>query len=400
MTNQPDSEAMGGIAERLSKELGMDESQITIVPDEDLAKYSTMGVGGIADCVAKPVTKESLQALLRLCLSSKIPYEISGCGSNTIFGDIHGVLIDTKALKNILLLQYAHNIIKDRDAIKRLTETIKNGEPVHIEVQAGFPLHGRKGLATLAEEFSLSGLEYAIVIPGTIGGAAVMNAGVGTVETARIVEEVELIGPNGEPLRLSNEQLRYDHRYSKLQDHYKGCVVYAVRLGLSKGSHDKISKATKERLEERANQPKGPSIGSMWRRRGNVMRRYGDKTSSVQYYTDEVIWEAGCAGWTSENGKARVPDEKDCISFIVGSKKKRLGGETNTYPSLYDVLELTKMVYDQVLAKRDVRLVLEGRFLGVTKQGNPLSNVVDELLAHTDQKYALGNLRYELGQSE
>ncbi|MFT4297876.1 MAG: FAD-binding protein, partial [Candidatus Woesearchaeota archaeon] len=278
--------------------------------DVPLSKYSTMRIGGAAQRVATPKTKDMLVELVKRASAENIEFRVSGFGSNIIFGNLD-LLINTSDLRRILLPQ-------EQDMEK--LDTIPLGQPAYLELEAGFPLSGKNGLARLAERYSLKNAEFLVGIPGTIGGMAVMNAGVGSVDSARIIRDVNLIAPDGQILVLNHGELGFSHRFSRLQTDYKGFVVYSVKVQLEKAEQHSISENTQKYLDKRYEQPTGPSIGSLWVRRGYIREDQRDIPSPTQYDADDVLGNAHCGGIASSSGRLFVPNDGRFISYVVAQR--------------------------------------------------------------------------------
>jgi UDP-N-acetylmuramate dehydrogenase len=370
-------------------------SEVKFEYDQSLKEYSTMHIGGTAKCVANPVSREGLQAIVRLCSNNGVSYHRRGRGSNTIYGHINGVLINTPDMRKILSVNCKGKTYTDLESAHEAIKGLEKGEDVYVEIEAGAPL---PGLSRLAAQYGLSGAEYVIGIPGTIGAALAMNAGVGSTETISptgakdIFEVAYSVDPRGKMETLTREKLAAAHRYTTLQDpdKYGNHIVYSVVVRLTKGDLNEVQTRTAEKLRERKLEPKlrdSPHIGSMWRRRGNP------DTSGMQWYTDDVAYDSGCAGMSSSNGSVHVPKEKHYVSFFLASAPGWLSFSAPPRPTLYDVVELVKKFYDKVQESKHVKLVLEGRFMGETNKGRSLYGVVEDVLAN---KCSLADVKDEL----
>jgi UDP-N-acetylmuramate dehydrogenase len=354
------------------------QSMATMLFDESLARYSTIGIGGIADCIAKPLTKEGLQEIVKRCHENSLPYYVRGRGSNTIFGNVKGVVINTEELRSVL---------SPYDFFQTVLPSKNEGTPLWIEAEAGIPLFGQVGLARICERYGLSGMEFSVGIPGTLGGAVVMNAGVGPTEISKIVKDVTVVTPQGDLRTFSKDELGFAHRYSNLQDKYNDHVVYSVILELTKGNIDDVTNNTDEYLRRRTDQPKGRSIGSLWRRRGYVREDEKHLANAVQWYADDILRHSHCEGMTSTNGTIYIPQDSRFISYFIARECE------GRKPELVDVVELAKRVYDIVINAQSIKLVLEGKFIGTTKSGMMLNDVVQKLF---EDKYTLDQVRSEL----
>jgi len=231
-----------------------------------LADYTTWRVGGAAQWFAEPDSPEQLQALLAWAHGASLPARVIGAGSNLLVSDagLEGLTLCNRRLQGAEL-----------DA----------GSGV-IEAQAGEPI---PTLARRAARAGLSGLEWAVGIPGTVGGAAVMNAGAQGGCTAEVLESVTVIDPRrpDHPFELTNSELDFAYRHSRLQQ--EELVVLAARFRLQAG-HDpaELSRRTSGNLHSRTStQPyQQPSCGSVFRnpepqKAGQLIEALGLKGLSI-----------------------------------------------------------------------------------------------------------------------
>ncbi|MEL7223383.1 MAG: UDP-N-acetylmuramate dehydrogenase [Cyanobacteria bacterium J06576_12] len=208
-----------------------------------LAKLSTFKVGGSADYLSLPKTPEQLTAALSWARAEDIPVTLLGAGSNLLISDkgLPGLVICTRALRH-----------SEFDSVTGL-----------ITAAAGEPW---SSLAWKAARNGLKGFEWTIGIPGTVGGAVVMNAGAHGGETADILVEAEVIDADGSLHTLKPEDLAYRYRTSNLQGSDK--TVTTAIFQLSPG-HDPaaVKAATAEDLRQRrTTQPYHlPNCGSVFR---------------------------------------------------------------------------------------------------------------------------------------
>ncbi|MDM7937141.1 MAG: UDP-N-acetylmuramate dehydrogenase [Cyanobium sp. CZS 48M] len=210
-----------------------------------LADYTTWKVGGPAEWFAEPASGEELVALARWALTENLPLRLIGAGSNLLVSDggLAGLTLCNRRLQGSVI-----------DAASGL-----------VEAQAGEPI---PTLARKAARAGLSGLEWAVGIPGTVGGAAVMNAGAQGGCTADWLQEVTVLDPGrGDgPFVLQASELEFAYRHSRLQA--EPLLVLSARFRLSSG-HDpaEISRRTSANLSSRtSSQPyQQPSCGSVFR---------------------------------------------------------------------------------------------------------------------------------------
>ncbi|MCT0203346.1 UDP-N-acetylmuramate dehydrogenase [Synechococcus sp. CS-602] len=210
-----------------------------------LLNYTTWKVGGAAEWFAEPAACDELIALARWAGSEQLPLQLIGAGSN--------LLISDEGLDGLVICN------------RRLQGSRLDASSGWLEAQAGEPL---PSLARRAAKAGLSGLEWAVGIPGTAGGAAVMNAGAQGGCTAEWLETVTVLDPaaGGEPFTLKGSELQFAYRHSRLQ--LEPLLVLSVCFRLSAG-HDpaEISRRTTANLQSRtSSQPyHQPSGGSVFR---------------------------------------------------------------------------------------------------------------------------------------
>ncbi|MBW0167281.1 MAG: UDP-N-acetylmuramate dehydrogenase [Vulcanococcus sp.] len=231
-----------------------------------LADYTTWRVGGSAQWFAEPESALQLQALLAWAQAEGLPSLVIGAGSNLLVSDagLEGLTLCNRRLQGAAI-----------DASTGL-----------IEAQAGEPI---PSLARRAARAGLSGLEWAVGIPGTVGGAAVMNAGAQGGCTAEVLESVTVIEPHkpNQPFELRAGELDFAYRHSRLQE--EPLVVLSARFRLNAG-HDpaELSRRTSANLHSRtSSQPyQQPSCGSVFRnpepnKAGQLIEALGLKGLSI-----------------------------------------------------------------------------------------------------------------------
>ena len=207
-------------------------------------------------------------------------------------------------------------------------------EGTNLIVQAGAAL---SALAQKAAQSGLTGLEFASGIPGTLGGAVVMNAGAYGGEMSQVIQQVTLLAKDGEQITLSGKEMRFGYRKSIVKE--KPYLVLEAELGLKESNPVFIKTAMAElNAKRREKQPlEYPSAGSTFQR-------------PAGHFAGKLIMEAGLAGFRI--GDAQV-SEKHC-GFVINR-----GNATAK-----EVKELIDMVQQIVYQKTGVKLELEIRCLG------------------------------------
>ena len=283
-----------------------------IFMEEPMKKHTTFRVGGPADVLVQP-DETALAAILALCRQNHVPYSFIGNGSNLLVGDkgIRGVVIEmTDPMGNI-----------EVDGTK-------------ITAQAGAML---SKIANTAASNGLGGMEFAAGIPGSVGGAVVMNAGAYGGEMKDIIEKVYVLDENGAQLELDRGALDLGYRHSCIPE--KKYIVTKVVLELVPRNEAEIRSEMKELNEKRAEkQPlQYPSAGSTFKR-------------PEGYFAGKLIMDAGLRGY--QVGGAQV-SEKHC-GFVINK-----GDATAA-----DICQLMRDVSDKVQAQFGVVLEPEVKMIG------------------------------------
>ena len=213
-------------------------------PLVSLANFTSWRVGGPAEWFASPSSVEELQTLIAWAYEQKMPCRVIGAGSN--------LLINDAGLPGLSL------------CMRKLQGSDLDPKTGIVEALAGEPI---PNLSKRAAKAGLHGLEWAVGIPGTVGGATVMNAGAQGGCTADWLESVQVIDLNGEgPFELSRQELDYAYRQSLLQE--KTLVVLSASFRLDPGhDHKELNQITHKNLTHRTTtQPyQLPSCGSVFR---------------------------------------------------------------------------------------------------------------------------------------
>lgn len=284
-----------------------------VLTDEPMKNHTTFRVGGTADYYTIPETKEEIRDTLRACREWAVPFYIIGNGSNLLVSDkgFRGVMIQIcKGMNEITIEGYT------------------------LTAQAGALL---SAIAGRALEASLAGFEFAAGIPGTLGGACVMNAGAYGGEMKDVLSYVTVLTNDGEFLTLGKDELELGYRTSIIAR--EGYIALEAVIELEEGCKDEI-KARMDELKERrvSKQPlEYPSAGSAFKR-------------PEGYFAGKLIEEAGLRGYSV--GGAQV-SEKHC-GFVINK-----GGATAS-----DIMALITEVADRVERRSGVRMEPEVKRLG------------------------------------
>ena len=280
---------------------------------EAMSCHTTFKIGGPADYFLMPDKDTDVGRIVKICKESAIPYFILGNGSNLLVGDggYRGAVIQ---------------IYKNMSAV-----TVEGTE---ITVQAGALL---SSVAAAAKNAALTGFEFAGGIPGTMGGAVVMNAGAYGGEMKDVLTEVTVMDDEGEIVTLPADKLELGYRTSIIKT--AGYIVLEAKLQLKEGNPEVIRETMKDlTIRRTTKQPlEYPSAGSTFKR-------------PEGYFAGKLIMDSGLAGY--QVGGAQV-SEKHC-GFVINA-----GGATAR-----DVRTLMDNVRDIVYKKYGVTLEPEVKFLG------------------------------------
>ena len=280
---------------------------------EAMSRHTTFKIGGPADYFLMPDKDTDVGRIVKICKESAIPYFILGNGSNLLVGDAgyRGAVIQ---------------IYKNMSAV-----TVEGTE---ITVQAGALL---SSVAAAAKNAALTGFEFAGGIPGTMGGAVVMNAGAYGGEMKDVLTEVTVMDEEGEIVTLPADKLELGYRTSIIKT--AGYIVLEAKLQLKEGNPEVIRETMKDlTIRRTTKQPlEYPSAGSTFKR-------------PEGYFAGKLIMDSGLAGY--QVGGAQV-SEKHC-GFVINA-----GGATAR-----DVRTLMDNVRDIVYKKYGVTLEPEVKFLG------------------------------------
>lgn len=285
--------------------------------EEPMSRHTSFKTGGPALVFAEPANIDELKQTIFLAKEKETPYYVLGNGTNMLVSDdgYRGIIISLKSLKEDIAVE-------------------ENEDGGFITASAGT---GLTAVAMKAAAVGLTGMEFAAGIPGSVGGAVVMNAGAYGGEIKDILEYAELIGTDGECIRMTSEELKLGYRYSIVPE--SGMTVVRARFRLLKGDPQTISRTIAElNAKRRDKQPlEYPSAGSTFKR-------------PEGYFAGKLIEDAGLRGFRI--GGAGV-SEKHC-GFIIN-----YGDATST-----DIINLIEHVQKRVFETSGVRLETEVRLLG------------------------------------
>ncbi|KYH35394.1 UDP-N-acetylenolpyruvoylglucosamine reductase [Clostridium tepidiprofundi DSM 19306] len=280
--------------------------------DVPMKNHTTFKVGGNSDIMVTPETYEQVRDIIKLCKNSSISYFVMGKGSNILVkdGGIRGVVIKLTKLDKIQI---------DNDI---------------VTAQAGASLIS---LSLKTAKKSLTGLEFASGIPGSVGGAVAMNAGAYGGDISKIIVSAVVIDDNLNIVKINRNELELSYRDSVVLK--KGYVVLEAVFKLEKGNIDEInstiSDLTRRRKEK---QPlEYASAGSTFKR-------------PEGYYAGKLIQDSGLKGYSI--GDAEVSEKHS--GFIINKGNA----------SAADLLSLISYVQKSVYKKFNVKLETEVKIIG------------------------------------
>jgi len=285
--------------------------------DEPLAKHTTFGIGGPAACMVLPETREELSILLKYAFQNNISVIFIGSGSNILVWDkgFDGIVISLKkSFKNFSIKQNSQ-----------------------IIVESGVMLGTMVKQAMAAE---IGGLESLIGVPGTVGGALIMNAGAFGSEISKYFEAAKTMTIEGDIKSYKKGEIEFSYRHSTFP---KNEILLEATFQCKRGKPADILKERKVASEGRkSNQPlKFRSAGSIF------------KNPSDSLAAGYLIDKAGLKG--TERGGAAISEKH--ANFIVN-----MGGATAA-----DVLYLIKLAKKYVAKKFNINLELEVKLIGFPK---------------------------------
>ena len=297
------------IKQKFCREFG--ENRVLL--EEPMKRHTTFRIGGPAEIFVIPDNIEDVRKIIEICNAEDIPYFILGNGSN--------LLVSDKGYRGVVI-QIDRNFG---------TVEIKGTE---IHASAGALL---SAIAVAARKEALTGFEFAGGIPGTLGGAVVMNAGAYGGELKDVLKSVTVMDQKGNIFEIPAEELQMGYRTSIIKT--AGYIVLNAVLSLKEGNPEEIKKLTRELSEQRiSKQPlEYPSAGSTFKR-------------PEGYFAGKLIMDSGLRGY--QVGGAQV-SEKHC-GFVINT------GDATAE----DVCSLMKNVIEIVHEKFGVTLEPEVKFLG------------------------------------
>ena len=293
--------------------------------DEPMTRHTYLKVGGPAEAFVTPPDMAGLEQLMSWCRSGRQPWMVIGSGSNLLVkdGGIGGIVISLgRCLKDI--------------------RTTEGGSDIRLTAQTGVKL---PSLCRYCIERGFAGLNFALGIPATVGGAIVMNAGTALGSMADVLVSIDCLQPDGRRVRFDRRELDFSYRclsWKGSGPNDEGVIPLIVdgSFSLKPGDAKMLADEAEDILKLRAaKQPiDQPSAGCFF------------KNPTPDRSAGELIEKAGLKG--RQIGKARVSTRH--ANFIVNT-----GGATAR-----DVLSLMELVQKRVAEKFEVELVPEVKIVG------------------------------------
>lgn len=297
------------VRERLHRELRDTE----IRDHEPLSRHTSFRIGGPADVLLMPHSVEDVSRIVRIARGAGVPFTVIGNGSNLLVrdGGLRGVVL--KIAENLARVEF-----------QGTTGRAQSGALL-AQVSRGAALHG------------LAGLEFAVGIPGTIGGGAMMNAGAYGGEMKDVVTRVTVVDEHGDLRTLEAPELQFNYRRSILQT--QPWIVLDVEMELRPDDPERVlARMSYNQYLRESKQP------LEWPSAGSVFKRPPGK------YVGPMVEQLGLKGYTI--GGAQVSEKHS--GFMINR------GEATAA----DVLALIQHVREQVQAEFDVWLETEVRIIG------------------------------------
>ena len=288
-------------------------SEDQILKDEPMGKHTTFRAGGKADYLVMPSNEEQVRDLVLLLKKENVPYYVMGNGSN--------LLVRDQGFKGVII-----------QIARKMNQIRVEGETIYA--QAGALL---SKIAAQALGEGLTGFEFASGIPGTLGGAVMMNAGAYGGEMKQVIVNACVLTSAGEIAVIPADLMELGYRtsvFAKNQD-----IILSAQLKLEYGNEAVIREYMDELKEQRVSkQPlEYPSAGSTFKR-------------PEGYFAGKLIQDAGLRGF--QVGGAQV-SEKHC-GFVINKD----------HATATDILSLMEQVSDKVEAEFGVRLDPEVKIIG------------------------------------
>jgi len=285
----------------------------SIKENVSLAQYCTFGAGGKAKFLIIPSDVSDVIKIMLAWKRYQFPLFFLGGGSNVLLSNIEGVVILSSGFKSI---HYEYN--EDR---------------IIVEAGSGYPL---KSIVRESLKRGHEGFEFAIGIPGTVGGAVMGNAGTQGVDICKLLSWVECVVPDGSVVRLESKDIKSGYRYSSLSE--SGCFITKCAFEIRQGNIGLVREKSLEYWRIRSNQP------FLHKSAGCIFK------NAINYSAGKLLDECGCKGM-------RIGDA--AISELHANYCINIGNAS--------ALEIRELIYecrDIVYKKKGILLDFEVKMFG------------------------------------
>ena len=277
---------------------------IQVREEVSLKNYTTLHIGGNAKLLSEPSNIEEVQTCIEICKSYQLPYFILGNGSNVLVLDegYDGLVI-------VLSTHFHHMIVNNNK----------------VRVESGASL---KALSAFCMRHSLTGMEFACGIPGSVGGAVYMNAGAYGGEMKDLVQSVIWLDQNGRIQKSNKEDLALAYRHSVFMDN-KG-IVLEVEIQMQEGNKEEILLLMEELMRKRrSRQPLDSySAGSTFKRpQGNYASALIQDAGLKGVMVNDAQVSEKHAGFLINRNNATSRDFLDLIQLVQHRVKEHSGYE-------------------------------------------------------------------------
>lgn len=310
-------------AEKLTAIVGKDR----VLTDEPMSEHTTFKIGGNAKILVQISSEDEIVEIIRLLRDNNVDYYIIGNGSNLLVSDngYDGVIIE-------LLDGYSDIELLDADELE--TNCSDKDEYVYVKALAGTRM---LKIGKFMAEKSLEGFECLGGIPGTVGGAVVMNAGAYGGNISDVLLYARVITKEGNILRLNAEELELGYRTSNIEKN--GYIISSVVLKMKKGNSEEIKERISDYTQRRTGkQPlEYPSAGSTFKR-------------PEGHFAGQLIDEAGLRGYKSGGAQISVKH----AGFVINT------GDATAE----DVINVITHAQEEVFKRNNIRLETEVKRLG------------------------------------
>ncbi|RLC00856.1 MAG: hypothetical protein DRI57_31800 [Deltaproteobacteria bacterium] len=316
--------------------------------DEPMSRHTSLRVGGPADVYVTPETREDLFRIIRGCRERDLRYAIIGGGTN--------LLVKDNGIRGIAILL--------KKCFNQIAQTGTRGDDVIVTAMAG---SGLARVCRFANEHGLEGMEFALGIPGTVGGAIMMNAGTAYGSMKNVLDSVNILLPTGQTWKIEKQYLKFDYR--KL-DIAQGCryiagdgqpVILDGQFCLHPSDPAKLKREAEKILQTRkSSQPTdAPSAGCFFK--NPEMSAISDQWSVTLENGQRITRETGVSA-------GRLID-------LAGLRGKRIGGAevsakhanfiiNRDNASAADILSLAELIRETVLKMFNINLETEVKIIG------------------------------------